>query len=102
MRRRLLARRRPRKFGTASDPFVGKSLGGVVTFGGGLALYDGKGVVGGLGVSGDSSCADHSFAWRVRQALGLDKVPAGVGPDHNDEIIYDLAPCRQHARIATA
>ena len=82
----------PTQFGSASDPFVGKSLGGVITFGGGLALYDGKSVVGALGVSGDTSCADHNIAWRVRQALGLDKVPAGVGPDHNDEIIYDLAP----------
>lgn len=33
----------------------------------------------------------------VRQALGLDKVPAGVGPDHNDEIIYDLAPDKTSA-----
>ena len=32
----------PTKFGSASDPFVGKSLGGVITFGGGLALYDGR------------------------------------------------------------
>ena len=87
----------PTKFGSASDPFVGKSLGGVITFGGGLALYDGKSVVGGLGVSGDTSCADHNIAWRVRQALGLDKVPAGVGPDHNDEIIYDLAPDKTSA-----
>ena len=87
----------PAKFGSASDPFVGKSLGGVITFGGGLALYDGKDVVGGLGVSGDSSCADHNIAWRVRQALGLDKVPAGVGPDHNDEIIYDLTPGKTSA-----
>jgi len=61
------------------------------------ALYDGSGVVGGLGVSGDSSCADHNIAWRVRQALDLDKVPAGVGPDHNDEIIYDLAPDKTSA-----
>ncbi|HZZ60135.1 MAG TPA: heme-binding protein [Roseiarcus sp.] len=83
----------PSKYGTDSDPFVGKRLGGVVTFGGGLALYDGnKNVVGALGVSGDSSCADHNVAWRVRQALGLDKVPGGVGPDHNDEIIYDMTP----------
>jgi uncharacterized protein GlcG (DUF336 family) len=84
-------------FGSASDPFVGKSLGGVITFGGGLALYDGKSVVGGLGVSGDTACADHDIAWRVRQAMGLDKVPAGVGPDHNDEIIYDLAPDKSSA-----
>ena len=79
-------------FGSAADPFVGKSLGGVITFGGGLGLYDGKSVVGGLGASGDTACADHNIAWRVRQALGLDKVPAGVGPDHNDEIIYDVGP----------
>ena len=82
----------PAKFGSASDPFVGKSLGGVITFGGGLALYDGKTIVGALGVSGDTSCADHNIAWRVREALGLNKTPAGVGPDHNDEIIYDLTP----------
>ena len=87
----------PAQFGSASDSFVGKSLGGVIAFGGGLALYDGNSVVGGLGVSGDTSCADHNIAWRVRQALGLDKVPAGVGPDHNDEIIYDLAPDKTSA-----
>ena len=29
--------------------------------------------------------------------LGLDKVPAGVGPDHNDEIIYDLTPDKSSA-----
>jgi len=87
----------PSKFGSASDPWVGKSLGGVITFGGGLALYDGKNIVGGLGVSGDSSCADHNVAWRVREALGLNKVPAGVGPDHNDEIIYDMTPDKTSA-----
>jgi uncharacterized protein GlcG (DUF336 family) len=87
----------PTQFGSASDPFVGKSLGGVIVFGGGLPLYDGKSVVGGLGASGDTACADHNIAWRVRQALGLDKVPAGVGPDHNDEIIYDLTPDKSSA-----
>jgi uncharacterized protein GlcG (DUF336 family) len=87
----------PNQFGSVSDPFVGKSLGGVIVFGGGLALYDGKNIVGGLGVSGDTSCADHNIAWRVRQALALDKTPAGVGPDHNDEIIYDLAPDKSSA-----
>jgi hypothetical protein len=40
------------EYGSASDPFVGKPLGGVVVFEGGLALYDGDGVVGGLGVIG--------------------------------------------------
>lgn len=83
----------PSKFGSPSDPLVGKHVGGVVTFGGGLALYDSsKNLIGALGVSGDTSCADHNVAWRVREALGLDKVPDGVGPDHNDQIIYDVTP----------
>ena len=45
----------PANFGTATDPMVGKPIGGVVAFGGGLALYDDNGIVGGLGVSGNSS-----------------------------------------------
>jgi hypothetical protein len=62
----------------------------VVVFGGGLALYDGSTIVGALGVSGDTSCGDHNVAWRVRKALGLDKVPAGMSADNNDAIIYDI------------
>jgi Haem-degrading len=61
-----------------------RRIGGIVVFGGGLALYRDGNVVGGLGVSGDSSCADHNVAWRVRAALGLDKTP------QKDAIIYDL------------
>jgi hypothetical protein len=80
----------PATFGTPQDPLMGKAVGGVVVFGGGLALYDGNNVVGGLGVSGDSSCADHNVAWRVRKALSLDKVPAGVNPRAKDAIVYDL------------
>lgn len=77
-------------FGTANDPMIGKRAGGVIVFGGGLGLYDGKNIVGGIGLSGDSACADHNVAWRVRQALGLDKVPAGVSPQRKDAIIYDM------------
>jgi uncharacterized protein GlcG (DUF336 family) len=68
-------------YGTPNDPMVGNFIGGVNVFGGGLALYgeDGK-LVGGLGASGDTSCADHIHAWRVRDALGLDNIPGGVGP----------------------
>jgi uncharacterized protein GlcG (DUF336 family) len=47
---------------------VGKQLGGGIVFGGGLALYSDNDVVGGLGVSGDTSCADHNIAWRVLHA----------------------------------
>jgi hypothetical protein len=44
-----------------------------------LALYNAKGVlIGGLGVSGDSSCVDHNIARRTRHNLKLDYVPAGV------------------------
>ena len=32
-----------------------------------------------IGVSGDTSCADHNIAWRTRHALNLDYVPGGVG-----------------------
>jgi uncharacterized protein GlcG (DUF336 family) len=78
------------KFGTGEDPMIGKRVGGVVVFGGGLALYNDSDVVGGLGVSGDSPCADHNVAWRVRHALGLDHVPAGAPPNKNDGIVYDI------------
>jgi uncharacterized protein GlcG (DUF336 family) len=78
------------QFGTPSDPMIGKRSGGIIVFGGGLALYNDGGIVGALGVSGDSSCADHNVAWRVRQALGLDKVPAGLSPQRKDAIIYDF------------
>ncbi|MBV9656111.1 MAG: heme-binding protein [Acetobacteraceae bacterium] len=70
---------------------VGRTLGGVITFGGGVALYHGGQVVGGLGVSGDTSCADHAVAYRMRKLLGLDAIPAGVGLNATDNIIY-LAP----------
>ncbi len=72
---------------------VGGHIGGVNVFGGGLALYNAQGVlVGAIGVSGDSSCADHNIAWRTRNTLKLDHVPGGVGPDatYPDNIIYDI------------
>jgi uncharacterized protein GlcG (DUF336 family) len=78
------------KFGTANDPMVGKRIGGVNVFGGGLALYDGE-KIGAVGVSGDSSCADHNIAWRVRVSLGLAKVPGGISPNKDDGIIYDIS-----------
>ena len=72
-------------------------MGGVVVFGGGLALYKGDDVVGGLGVSGDSACADHNVAWRIRKALGLDNLPAGPSPERKDAIIYDMNASGQSA-----
>jgi uncharacterized protein GlcG (DUF336 family) len=79
------------QFGSATDPMVGHRIGGVNVFGGGLALYDATGrIVGGLGVSGDTSCADHIIAWKVRHALNLDNVPAGVAGPGKDNIIHDV------------
>jgi hypothetical protein len=45
---------------------------GSISFGGGVPLYKGKTRVGGLGVSGDTACADHEIAKRVRHLAGLD------------------------------
>lgn len=68
-------------FGQRNDPMVGQKIGGVNVFGGGLALYDSsRKLVGAIGVSGDTSCADHNIAWRTRHNLALDFVTGGVGP----------------------
>jgi hypothetical protein len=79
----------------ADDPMVAHRIGGVNVFGGGLALYNSAHVlVGAVGVSGDSSCADHNIAWRTRHGLGMDHVPAGVSgdPKRPDNIVYDITP----------
>jgi uncharacterized protein GlcG (DUF336 family) len=82
----------PNTIGQPNDPFVGKPIGGIIVFGGGLPLYDAKGkIVGGLGLSGDTACADHVKAWKVRHALGFNHVPMGVSPDQNDNMILDFA-----------
>lgn len=81
-----------KNYGSSMDPLVGEVIGGVNVFGGGLALYDANGdIVGGIGVSGDTSCADHNIGWKTRHALNLDYVPGGVAADKSDTIIYDIA-----------
>jgi len=70
---------------------IGKVPGGVITFGGGVALYSGGKVIGGLGVSGDSACADHVIAYRMRRAAHLDAIPGGVGFGGTDNIDYFAA-----------
>jgi uncharacterized protein GlcG (DUF336 family) len=81
--------------GTASDPMVNRKIGGVNVFCGGLGLYArGARLIGGVGVSGDTSCADHNIAWRVRRALNLDFL-AGVGgvsgdAQRPDNIVFDI------------
>jgi hypothetical protein len=90
-------------YGTSTDPMDGLKIGGVNVFGGGLALYaTGHIIVGAVGVSGDTSCADHNISWRVGNLLGLDhmaatsSLPAVAGPaalfandpTHPDNIIH--------------
>lgn len=76
-------------WGTPNDPMVGQRVGGINVFGGGLALYNAyKQLVGAIGVSGDSSCADHAISWRARSVLALDYVPGGVGPGGVDQLSY--------------
>lgn len=78
-------------YGTASDYMVGRRIGGTNVFGGGFALYDAGGnLVGAVGVSGDTSCADHAIGWKTRFYLNLDLVPGGVASDGSDNIIYDI------------
>ena len=86
-------------YGTPADALIGNRIGGINVFGGGLALYNSGGrIVGGLGVSGDYSCADHIIAWKTRKLLELDYVPSGVDPTRfpgmpgDDNIIYDVDP----------
>lgn len=81
------------KFGKKNDPMVGKAIGGVNVFGGGLALYnDSQELIGAIGVSGDTSCTDHIVAWKVRDALGLDNVTGGVSLTGDDNIIFPAVP----------
>jgi uncharacterized protein GlcG (DUF336 family) len=78
------------QFGTKNDPMIGRRVGGTITFGGGLGLYQGTETVGGLGLSGDTACADHSTAWRLRSLLGL--APSAG----NDRITLDNATGHPH------
>lgn len=59
-------------------------VGGQIFFGGGVPLYVGGKIIGGLGISGDTSCADHEIAKRVRNLAGMN--PPG-GP-LVDDITY--------------
>ena len=58
-----------------------KLCGGSVPFGGGVPLYRGKTRVGGLGVSGDTACADHEIAKRVRHLAQLDPEKGAYADD---------------------
>ncbi|NOQ77647.1 MAG: heme-binding protein [Methylococcaceae bacterium] len=104
---RVAFRGNPANYGASNDPMVGLKVGGVNVFGGGLALYNTAGeLVGAVGVSGDTSCADHNVAWMTREELpgfgvanldaggalfgGLKGWSAGFSDAKNDNIIYDI------------
>ncbi len=81
----------PNHFGKENDPMTGYKAGGVNVFGGGLGLYDEEdNLLGALGVSGDTSCADHNITWRTHDALNLGHVPTGLPGVIADNIIFDL------------
>ena len=88
---RVAYRGNPKNHGEPKDPMVGRRVGGIDVTGGGLGLYDSQGnLLGGLGVSGDTSCTDHVVAWKMRDALALDHVPVGISPTGDDNIIFDM------------
>jgi uncharacterized protein GlcG (DUF336 family) len=63
---------------------------GLIFFGGGLPLYRNGKIIGGLGISGDTSCTDHEIAKRVRGAANLTPSHlAASGQDANrvDDIV---------------
>jgi uncharacterized protein GlcG (DUF336 family) len=66
---------------------TGKIQGGLIFFGGGVPLYQNGKIIGGLGVSGDTSCADHEVAKLVRDKAGLNP----PGGKLADDITYSSA-----------
>ena len=80
----------PECLGTSKDAVnagKGKVCGGTIVFGGGVPLYKGKTRVGGLGASGDTSCADHEIAKRMRHLAKLDPEMG----EYADDIVYTKA-----------
>jgi uncharacterized protein GlcG (DUF336 family) len=61
---------------------------GLIFFGGGVPIYNSSGkIIGGLGISGDTSCTDHEIAKRVRNLANLNP-PGGMLVD---DITYSSA-----------
>ena len=69
------------------DATNGMVCGGSIAFGGGVPLYKDKTRVGGLGTSGDTACADHEIAKRIRHLAHLDPEKG----EFADDIIYTSA-----------
>jgi uncharacterized protein GlcG (DUF336 family) len=79
----------PECAGAANDTEAakGKVCGGTIVFGGGVALYSGMTKVGGLGVSGDTSCTDHEIAKRMRDAAHFNPAAGATV----DDIVFTKA-----------
>jgi uncharacterized protein GlcG (DUF336 family) len=79
----------PRFLAPPNSNSVGKNQieGGLIFFGGGLPLYRSGKIIGGLGISGDTSCTDHEIAKRVRDAAGLNPPTGKLA----DDITYSSA-----------
>jgi uncharacterized protein GlcG (DUF336 family) len=73
----------------------GQITGGQIFFGGGVPLYSSGSIIGALGVSGDTSCADHEIAKRVRDAAGLNP-PGGATADDISYSAVDGASAFTH------
>ena len=76
----------PRFLAPPSDQDGGQNeiAGGLIFFGGGVPLYRNGKIIGALGISGDTSCADHEIAKRVRDLANLNP-PGGALAD---DIVY--------------
>jgi uncharacterized protein GlcG (DUF336 family) len=55
--------------------------GGMIFFGGGVPIYKNGKIIGGLGISGDTSCTDHEIAKRVRDLAGLNPPGGSLADD---------------------
>ena len=69
---------------SGQDGGPGEIAGGLIFFGGGVPLYRSGKIIGALGISGDTSCADHEIAKRVRDLANLNP-PGGALVD---DIVY--------------
>jgi uncharacterized protein GlcG (DUF336 family) len=79
------------KWGKSNDPAVGEIPGGNNRFGGGVSIWKNGKVVGAIGVSGDTSCADHNIALRLRDELVANaSLSQNPGGQYADNIIYDI------------
>ena len=86
------------RFGSSIDPMVGHYIGGINVFGGGLPLFDAEGqVIGGLGVSGNTSCADHNIAWRIRGDFAAQGIAQGADAEFGIDYASGYPVCGDDA-----